>query len=55
MCGMKAIRHKGDSYSGRHSTSGDFFGLETENETSTKSMEVPRRVYSRSRSWRGCY
>ena len=31
MCGMKAIRHKGDSYSGRHSTSGDFFGLETEN------------------------
>ena len=31
MCGMKAIRHKGDSYSGRLSTSDDFFGLETEN------------------------
>jgi hypothetical protein len=30
MCGTKAIWYKGDRHPGRHSTSGDLFGLETE-------------------------
>lgn len=31
MCGKKSKRRKGDRHSERRSTSGDFFGLETEN------------------------